>query len=104
MLAAVMTKARNFLRAPQLKQCSTSILKLRINSSRQGRYPERCEGTLGARRRTASWLFGHARRPGSLWVRGGVYYHRSNLVEVTEEGWGWAQTFWACSTSHGSSR
>src|SRR5690606_21545410 len=46
MLAVVMTKARSFMRAPQLSQCSTSILKLRIKSSRQGRYPERWVGGL----------------------------------------------------------
>jgi len=23
-----------------------------------------------------------------VWLRAGVYYHRSNLLEVTEEGWG----------------
>lgn len=30
----------------KLKQCSASILKLRMRSLRQGRYPERCEGGL----------------------------------------------------------
>ena len=44
MLAVVMTKARSLMRAPQLSQCSTSILKLLMSSSRQGRYPERWVG------------------------------------------------------------
>jgi len=47
MLAAVMTRARSFIRPPQFWQSSTSILKLLINSSCQGRYPERWGGRLG---------------------------------------------------------
>jgi hypothetical protein len=46
MLVVVMTRARSFMRQPQVWQCSTSILKVRINSSRQGRYPERWVGRL----------------------------------------------------------
>ena len=46
MLAAVMTRPRSFMRPPQFWQSSTSILKLLINSSRQGRYPERWVGGL----------------------------------------------------------
>jgi hypothetical protein len=44
MPALVMTSARSFMRARQLWQCSTSILKLLIRSSRHGRYPERWMG------------------------------------------------------------
>ena len=46
MPALVMTKARSFNRAPHCAQYSTSILKLRMRSSRHGRYPERWVGGL----------------------------------------------------------
>jgi hypothetical protein len=70
MPALVMTRARSFMRAPQLWQCSTSILKLLIRSSRHGRYPERWVG---------GWSF-------AVRHRGRESHQKRQRVEVEGEG------------------